>query len=128
MDKTRYRFIEREWGLHVVNDPDYVMIPAVISTKWPAMLQKAKEMGKHRILIESENFQHRMNLQDWLHLKDLLLKQAPEGLRIAFVLRGFKHTPATELISTMLNNYGIANQLFDNTEEAIKWLTTMDLP
>ena len=79
MDKTGYTFTETEWGLLVVNEPGYVMQPAVVRVKWPAMMQKAREIGKHRILIESHGFNHRMSMRDWLELKDILISQAPEG-------------------------------------------------
>ncbi|GAB4244062.1 MAG: hypothetical protein Kow0027_03590 [Saprospiraceae bacterium] len=122
MDKTGYTFTETEWGLLVVNEPGYVMQPAVVRVKWPAMMQKAREIGKHRILIESHGFNHRMSMRDWLELKDILISQAPEGLRIAFVLPGFVHTPDTELMLTIMNNYGVYNAFFDKREDAIAWL------
>ena len=126
VDKTGYIFIEKEWGLLVVNEPGYVMLPAVMRIKWPAMLQRVKEIGKHRILIDSEGFKHRMGMKDWLELKEILLHQAPEGLRIAFVLPNFTHTPETELVVTLMNNFGIFNAFFKNREEAIAWLTTSE--
>ena len=121
-----YTFTETDWGLLVLNEPDYVMVPSVVRIKWPAMMQKAREIGKHRILIESKGFRHRMRMKDWLELKDILLNEAPEGLRMAFVLPGFKHTPDTELITTMMNNFGIFNAFFEKREEAIKWLISTE--
>lgn len=127
MDKTGYTFTESDWGLLVVNEPGYVMIPEVVRVKWPAMLDKARQIGKHRILLESEGFQHRMSMKDWLELKDILVSQAPEGLKIAFVLPGFTHTPDTELMITLMNNFGVFNAFFDKREAAIEWLTDDNL-
>lgn len=122
MEKTGYKYIEKEWGLLVQNEPGYVMLPAVMRVKWPAMLQKVTEIGKPRILVQSEGFNHRMKIKDWLELKDILVNQAPQGLRIAFVMPNFNHTPDTELMPTLMNNFGIFNSFFDNELDAIEWL------
>ncbi len=122
MSATLYKMSEQPWGILVENREGYVMKPEIVKEKWAAMLAFAARVGKPKILIYSPGFRSAMQISDWLDLKDLLLREAPPGLRFAFVIPGWVHTPDSELMVTMMNNYGFPNRIFETKEEAIAWL------
>lgn len=94
--------------------------PEIARMYWDEIAAKCSELGKSKILIEKE-FSSHVSPPEMLEM-GVYVGKILAGKKIAFLDR-YKNEDVNELGKVVARNQGVIMKVFNNVEDAEKWLT-----
>ncbi len=97
-----------------------ILTPEIAAMYWDEIAEKCLAAGKSKILIEKDFIQS-VTAPEILDM-GVYLGKIMAGRKIAFIDR-HKNESVNELGKVIARNQGVMMRIFDNVEEAVRWLT-----
>lgn len=96
------------------------LTPEIAKMYWDEIAEKCAELSKSKLLVEKD-FPEHVSAPEMLEM-GVYLGSILAGKKIAFVDR-YKNEDVNELGKVIARNKGVIMRIFENIEQAEKWLT-----